>query len=193
MQCNIKRLEMQKGEGRIRMAKSVGSELDARVIQMKIEMDNVVEDIKGLEYELAELEELFKAQLQQLKDRFEEKQYLLQQKKEKLQTQLRFLFEQVPQSETKTQRKVKLLNGDVVVKKPRLDFEKDGDKLLEWAKVNSRDELINRKEVLTFKWADFKKRLVPTDCGIVDVETGETLEIDGLTAITKPEELEIKY
>lgn len=175
------------------MAKSVGIELDARVIQLKVEMDNVVEDIRGLEYELAELEELFKAQLQQLKDRFEEKQYLLQQKKEKLQTQLRFLFEQVPQSETKTQRKVKLLNGDVVVKKPKLDFEKDGDKLLEWAKANSRDELINRKEVLTFKWADFKKRLVPTDCGIVDVETGETLEIDGLTATTKPEELEIKY
>lgn len=175
------------------MAKSVGIKLDARAIQLKVEMDNVVEDIRGLEYELAELEELFKVQLQQLKDRFEEKQYLLEQKKEKLQTQLRFLFEQVPQSETKTQRKVKLLNGDVVVKKPRLDFEKDGDKLLEWAKANSRDELINRKEVLTFKWADFKKRLVPTDCGIVDVETGETLEIDGLTAITKPEELEIKY
>lgn len=193
MRCNIKRLGTQKRKGRIRMAKSVGIELDARVIQLKVEMDNVVEDIRGLEYELAELEELFKAQLQQLKDRFEEKQYLLQQKKEKLQTQLRFLFEQVPQSETKTQRKVKLLNGDVVVKKPKLDFEKDGDKLLEWAKANSRDELINRKEVLTFKWADFKKRLVPTDCGIVDVETGETLEIDGLTATTKPEELEIKY
>ena len=81
----------------------------------------------------------------------------------------------------------------MVVKKPKLDFEKDIDKLLEWAKASNRDELINRKEVLSFKWANFKKRLVPTDCGIVDVETGETLEIDGLHAITKAEELEIKY
>lgn len=175
------------------MTKGLGIEPDAHVIQLKVEMDNMVEDIKGLDYELLELEALFKAQLEQLKERFEEKQYLLKERREKLQMQLRVLFEQVPQSETKTQRKVKLLNGDVVVKKPKLDFEKDGDKLLEWAKANNRDELINRKEVLTFKWADFKKHLIPTECGIVDVETGETLEIDGLIPIIKSEELEIKY
>ena len=177
----------------IRMANSTGIELDTQVIQLKVEMDNIVESIKGIDYELLELEALFKAQIEQLKERFEEKQYLLKEKREKLQIQLRVLFEQVPQSETKTQRKVKLFNGEVVVKKARLDFEKDGDKLLEWAKENNRDELINRKEVLSFKWADFKKRLVPTDCGIVDVETGETLEIDGLISVTKAEELEIKY
>ena len=170
----------------ISMARGTELELDEQIIQFKVEMDNVVENIKGIDYELLELEALLKA-------RFEQKQYLLKEKREKLQIQLRVLFEQVPQNETKTQRKVKLLNGDVVVKKARLDFEKDGDKLLEWARENNRDELINRKEVLTFKWADFKKRLVPTDCGIVDVETGETLEIDGLHAITKAEELEIKY
>lgn len=175
------------------MIKGTTIELDAQTIQLKVEMDNIVESIKGIDYELLELEALLKAQIEQLKARFEQKQYLLKGKREKLQIQLRVLFEQVPQSETKTQRKVKLLNGDVVVKKARLDFEKDGDKLLEWAKENNRDELINRKEVLSFKWADFKKRLVPTDCGIVDVETGETLEIDGLHAITKAEKLEIKY
>jgi|GEM_PF-5803748 len=175
------------------MIKGTTIELDAQTIQLKVEMDNIVESIKGIDYELLELEALLKAQIEQLKARFEQKQYLLKGKREKLQIQLRVLFEQVPQSETKTQRKVKLLNGDVVVKKARLDFEKDGDKLLEWAKENNRDELINRKEVLSFKWADFKKGLVPTDCGIVDVETGETLEIDGLHAITKAEELEIKY
>ena len=175
------------------MANSTGIELDTQVIQLKVEMDNVVESIKGIDYELLELEALLKAQIEQLKARFEEKQYLLKEKREKLQIQLRVLFEQVPQNETKTQRKVKLLNSDVVVKKAKLDFEKDIDKLLEWAKASNRDELIGRKEALSFKWADFKKRLVPTDCGIVDVETGETLEIDGLHAITKAEELEIKY
>lgn len=175
------------------MAKGTELKLDEQIIQFKVEMDNLVESIKGIDYELLELEALLKAQIEQFKARFEEKQYLLKEKREKLQIQLQVLFEQVPQNETKTQRKVKLLNGDVVVKKAKLDFEKDIDKLLEWAKASNRDELISRKEVLSFKWADFKKRLVPTDCGIVDVETGETLEIDGLHAITKAEELEIKY
>lgn len=175
------------------MAKSVEQEIDARIVQIKVEMDNLLEDIRGLDVELAELEALFKAQVEQLKAKFEEKQYLLQMKKEGLQRELRFRFEQVPKSETKTQRKVKLLNGDVIVKKAKEDFIKDTDKLIEWAKANQREELLNRKEVLTFKWADFKKRLVPTEYGIVDIETGETLNIEGLTTIIKEEELEIKY
>lgn len=175
------------------MAKGVVLELDARVIQMKVDMDNLVEDIRGIDVELTELEALFKAQLEQIKTRFEEKQYLLKMKKEGLQRELRFLFEQVPQSETKTQRKVKLLNGDVVIKKAKEEFVKDTDKLVEWAKANNREDLVNRKEVLSFKWADFKKRLVPTEHGIIDADTGETLHIEGLTTVIKEEELEIKY
>lgn len=175
------------------MAKGVVVELDTRIVQIKVDMDNLIEDIKGLDVEQLELEALFKAQIDQIKVRFEEKQYLLKVKKEGLQRELRFLFEQVPQSETKTQRKVKLLNGDVIVKKAKEDFEKDADKLLEWAKANDKEELINKKEVLSFKWADFKKRLVPTECGIIDAETGETLDIEGLTTVIKEEELEIKY
>lgn len=175
------------------MAKGVGLELDARVIQMKVNMDNLVEDIRGIDIECVELEALFKAQVEQIKTRFEEKQYLLKKKKEGLQRELRFLFEQVPQSETKTQRKVKLLNGDVVIKKAKEEFVKDTDKLVEWAKANNREDLVNRKEVLSFKWADFKKRLVPTEYGIIDADTGETLHIEGLTTVIKEEELEIKY
>lgn len=84
------------------MANSTEIELDTQVIQLKVEMDNVVENIKGIDYELLELEALLKAQIEQLKARFEEKQYLLKEKREKLQIQLRVLFEQVPQNETKT-------------------------------------------------------------------------------------------
>ena len=167
--------------------------IDVRTIQLKVEMDQLVENIKELDIAIAELSELFKARIELLKEQFEEKKRGLEQKKEKYEQYLRELFEQVPQSETKTQRKVKLLNGDVVVKKAKLDFEKDTDKLLKWAKENNRNDLINKKEVLSFKWADFKKDLVPTEDGIVYVETGELLDIEGLSTITKTEELEIKY
>ncbi|MGL6174786.1 MAG: hypothetical protein ACRC1P_09315 [Cellulosilyticaceae bacterium] len=175
------------------MAKKLNVEMDERVIQLKVEMDNLIEDIKDLDYAIAELEEMFKVHQEQLKDKFEDKRYSLTSKREKLQTHLRGLFEQVPQSETKTQRKVKLLNADVVVKKPKPDFEKNTDKLLEWALANQREDLITRKEIVSFKWGDFKKDLVDTDYGIVEFTTGETLEIEGLVAIMKSEELEIKY
>ena len=167
--------------------------IDERTIQIKVEMDQLVEKIKELDTAILELNELFKMRLELLKEQYEEKKYELEQKKDKQEGYLRELFEQVPQSETKTQRKVKLLNGDVVVKKAKLDFEKDTDKLLKWAKDNNRDDLITKKEVLSFKWADFKKDLVPTENGIIYVETGELLDIEGLSTITKTEEMEIKY
>ncbi len=167
--------------------------INERTIQLKVEMDQLVENIKQLDIAIAELSELFKARIELLKQQFEEKKMGLEQKKEKQEQYLRELFEQVPQSETKTQRKVKLLNGDVVVKKAKLDFEKDTDKLLVWAQMNGRNDLINKKEVLSFKWVDFKKDLVPTEDGIIYLETGELLDVEGLSTITKSEEMEIKY
>ena len=167
--------------------------IDERIIQLKVEMDQLVEKIKELDTAILELNELFKMRSELLKKQYEEKKYELEQKKNKQEGYLRELFEQVPQSETKTQRKVKLLNGDVIVKKAKLDFEKDADKLLVWAQMNGRNDLINKKEVLSFKWADFKKDLVPTEDGIIYVETGEILDIKGLNTIKKAEEMEIKY
>lgn len=167
--------------------------IDEQTIQLKVEMDQLVENIKELDVEIKELGQLFVARAELLKEQFGEKKMGLEQKKEKYEQHLRELFEQVPQSETKTQRKVKLLNGDVVVKKAKLDFEKDIDKLIKWAKDNNRNDLINKKEVLSFKWADFKRDLVPIEDGIIYVETGELLDIEGLSTIKKAEEMEIKY
>ncbi|MGL5676459.1 MAG: host-nuclease inhibitor Gam family protein [Cellulosilyticaceae bacterium] len=175
------------------MAKKTTVEIDPRVVEIKVQMNNLIEDIREQDVKIVELQEMYRVHSEELKNRFEDKQLLLQTKKDKLKDNLRFLFEQVPQQETKTQRKVMLLNGDVVVKKSKNDFTKDADKLLEWAKATGREDLITRKETLSFKWTDFKKRLVAVDEGIVDCETGEYLHIEGLEPITKSEELEIKY
>lgn len=167
--------------------------INENVIQIKAEMDQLVEKIKGLDTDIIELNELFKIRAELLKNQYEEKKYGLEEKKRKHQIYLRELFEQVPQSETKTQRKVKLLCGDVVVKKSKLDFDKDSDKLMQWAVENNKQELINRKEVLSFKWADFKKNLSTTPTHIVALDTGEVVDIPGLRMIRTEEKLEIKY
>ena len=175
------------------MSRKAVLDIDQRALEVKVEMDNLVEDIMELDTKIAELEAMFKMQVERLKDKFEEKQFYFKAQKEEKERYLRELFEQVPQSETKTQRKVQLINGDVVVKKSKLDFEKDVTKLLEWAQKNNREDLINKKEVLSFKWADFKKNLVIEDENIIDTQTGEMIVIDGLDVVTKSEELEIKY
>ena len=175
------------------MANKQPIEVDQRTLEIKVEMDQVVEKIKELDMAIVELEELFKARAELLKNQFDEKEYILQQKKEQQEGHLRALFEQVPQDETKTQKKVKLLSGDVIIKKAKMDFSKDNEALLKWAQENNREELINRKEVLSFKWADFKKELLTTPSGIVEVATGEVLDIPGLEVIKTEEKMEIKY
>lgn len=175
------------------MATKKSIEVDQRTLELKVEMDQLVEQIKELDMAIAELNELYKSRIELLKEQFEEREYNLQQKKEQHQGHLRALFEQVPQDETKTQKKVKLLSGDVVIKKSKLDIEKDSDELLKWAQANNREELINRKEVLSFKWVDFKKNLLTTPNGIVAVDTGELLDIPGLEVVKTEEKLEIKY
>lgn len=175
------------------MATKKSIEVDQRTLELKVEMDQLVEKIKELDMAMAELNELYKSRIELLKEQFEEREYSLQQKKEQHQGHLRALFEQVPQDETKTQKKVKLLSGDVVVKKSKLDIEKDSDELLKWAQENNREELINRKEVMSFKWADFKKNLLTTPNGIVAVDTGEVLNIPGLEIVKTEEKMEIKY
>ncbi len=167
--------------------------LNEQTMLIKLEMDQLVEKIKELDIAIAELNELFKMRADLLKEQYEEKKYELEQKKDKQQSYLRELFEQVPQNETKTQRKVKLLSGDVVIKKSKLDFQKDSDELLKWAKAHNREDLISRKETLSFRWADFKKDLLTTPNGIVEVTTGELLDIPGLEVIQTEEKLEIKY
>jgi len=175
------------------MANKKVNNIDEQTMQIKVEMDQLVEKIKELDESIVELNELFKMRIELLKEQYEEKKYELEQKRDRQEGYLRELFEQVPQSETKTQRKVKLLSGDVVVKKSKLDFEKDSDELLKWAKANHREDLISRKETLSFKWADFKKDLLTTPNGIVEVATGELLDIPGLEVIKTEEKLEIKY
>lgn len=96
-------------------------------------------------------------------------------------------FAKVPKKETKTMSKYALPSGTLVLSKPKSDYAcKDADALLSWCKTNSPDLVRVKTEAA---WADVKKRLVKTDAGIIDTETG--LEVDGVEVVEKPEEFKI--
>ena len=169
-------------------------EIDPAVVQKKAAMDNLVQEIKEIDYSIEELTQIYAAQQEALKDNYESKRLPLTDKRSFLLGQLVALFSEVPAtSDTKTQKKVSLLNGDVVIKKASSKLDYDKAKLLEWAKANGMNELISTKEVEDFKWSEYKARLVVTECGIVDTETGELVEVEGLTVQEVPEEVQVKY
>lgn len=99
-------------------------------------------------------------------------------------------FATIKPKETKTQMKYTLPSGNLILKKGKLDFDYDKDKLLTHAKENKMIELIKTKE--EFDWAGFKKCLKINETMILNSETGEVVEIEGLTIKTKPEEFKVE-
>jgi phage host-nuclease inhibitor protein Gam len=166
------------------------------VLEIKKEMDDLGEHIKELTQELEELEGLYLLKLSEIQANYETKREHLLREKTYLLNHLKTLFALVPFKETKTQRKCELLSCSVILKKPSQKITCDKEKMLEWASAAGKDEFIEKKESLSFKWADFKSHLdvvsVDGEPCIVDRDTGEILTLSGLEIVEIPERVEIK-
>jgi len=156
-----------------------------------LNLENIVEEIKEKESEKVRLEELFNAKVEELNNALKDKTNKIENEINYLKQMARVQFESQPYKETKTQKKISLLSGDVVLKKATKKIEGDKNILLDWGKTNA-SEYIEQKIVESFRWADFKKNLQITDDGqVVNTETGE-LVTEGITVVDVPEEVIIK-
>ena len=80
-------------------------------------------------------------------------------------------FREVPHKETKTKEKYSLPSGDLVLVKPKSVWTHDDAALLEWAKMNGREDCVKTTEKVS--WSDLKKNLAEAEDGtIYDKETG---------------------
>lgn len=168
-------------------------EVDERVIAIQAQMDQKVEEIHQAEQEQAELQALLDTRIQQLKESYQSKFDTLNNKVQYLMAELRTMFENVPQKATKTQRKVSLLSGDVVVKNATKKLDYDKKVLLENAENIGLSEYIVTKEVKDFDWVTFKSILeIQDDGSIINTQTGEVVAIEGLSAVQVEEQVVIK-
>lgn len=168
-------------------------EVDERVIAVQAQMDEKVYEIRILDQQEAELNALLDARIEEIRSSFANKVEKIASRRDYLISEIRALFDQVPSKETKTQAKVTLLSGDVVVNKPRLKLDYDKKVLLENAEATGLTEYIKTKEVKDFDWTSLKEKLeVQEDGSIVNTETGELLEIEGLTVLPVAEQVVIK-
>lgn len=93
--------------------------------------------------------------------------------------------------ETKAQRKLELLAGDVIIKKATYKFKNDNKKILEAIKKERKD-LVKTKTETSLKWAELKKELEIANGKIINKTTGEIVEIEGLEIEEVKEEVVIK-
>lgn len=105
-------------------------------------------------------------------------------------SKLREYFKTLKTEDTKTLKKYKLPSGQLIMKKSQITFDYDKDKLLQYAEKEKLEEYIKISK--DFKWADFKKQLQIKDNNIVNKETGEIVEIEGLVLKERPEEFKVE-
>lgn len=156
-----------------------------------VQMDNLVEDFKSITEQIESFMQIRDRKIQNVNEQYEEKVGPLNKELEYIKAQLRVLADQVPQKEAKTQSKVELLSGSVVIKKPTQTLVADKDKLIEWAKENAMNDYIDEKVVQSFKWKELKADLDIVDGQVVNKITGEIMA-EGVTIEDKPEEVVIK-
>ena len=159
--------------------------------EIHVQMDNLVEDFKSITEQIESFMQIRDRKIQAVNEQYEEKVGPLNKELEYIKAQLRVLADQVPQKEAKTQSKIELLSGSVVIKKPTQTLVADKDKLIEWAKENSMNDYIDEKVVQSFKWKELKDDLDIVDGQVVNKITGEIMA-EGVTIEDKPEEVVIK-
>lgn len=127
-------------------------------------------EISRLQYEIAEANKRFDNETAFLKD------------------QLYGYFLDCKRKDTKTQQSYRLPSGKLVFTKPKPDYERDPDKLVDWLVKQGRDDLV--KFSYEPKWADTKAMIAYVDGEYAVTEDGEI--IDGITVVMRPGHFDIK-
>lgn len=96
-------------------------------------------------------------------------------------------FETVPHKATKTQETYKLPSGTLKLKLPRIEYQKDDTKLVEWLKSSGMTDFVQIKE--SPKWSELKKT-VQVNNGMVITADGEIVE--GVTVVEKPATFDVE-
>lgn len=152
-------------------------------------VDKLVEEVKKMRNQQVEWDAMLKLKIEEAKAKVEEEKQKLQRSIDFNMAQIKVSFDQLDSKETKTQKKIKVISGEVILKKAAEKLDYDKDKLLAYAKEKEMNDYIKTKE--EFNWGDYKKTLNIVDGNIVDAD-GVVLKVDGLSVITEEEKLEVR-
>lgn len=158
---------------------------DAFVIDNDGLADWAIERIKEHEEASARYTQAAKMRIDMLNRQIVEESQRLDDRTSGLKLALAEYFEQLPKKVTKTQEKVVFPSGELIRKLPKMDFERDTDKLI---KTLQGTPYIESKPAL--KWAELKKDLQIVGNTVINTQTGEV--VDGVSIIEKPATFEIK-
>lgn len=153
--------------------------------------DWCLDKIRESKAEYNRFEMVAKAKIQQIEQALKKEKEKMENEVSFFESKLREYFETVKPEETKTLKKYKLPSGELRLKKAQTVFKYDKNKLAEIAdKYENMNDYVKIKK--DFDWANFKKNLKIEGNSIINKETGEIIEIEGLSIRENPEEFSVE-
>ena len=155
--------------------------------------NNYVKEIKELKEDIENIYAISDKQKEEITQKANNQVEKLQSKIDYLKNELFLMQDSLKMKETKTTKKKIFLDGELVIKKEKLDFLKDDKSLLPALEKDKEfSTFIKKQEVKKINWADLKKKLeITSDGEILVKETGEILELKGLNVIKKDSEIDV--
>lgn len=156
-----------------------------------VEADESLEQIIEIRSESKRLEMIANARIENIQQQLNSKLKALGKQEETLIGQLRAYSSGLKMKESKTQKKYKLVTGELVIKKPTVKIEIiDREKLIQYVESSAQDYVKVKKDV---DWADLKKVLDIDEDRIINKETGEVLgQLEGLEVHEVSEIFDVK-
>lgn len=160
-------------------------------VENDLSADWCLDKIRESKAEYNRFEIVANAKIQQIEQALQKEKEKMKNETGFFETKLREYFEIVKTKDTKTLKKYKLPSGELKLKKAKTTFKYDKNKLVEIADEheNMKDYIKIKKD---FNWSDFKKKLMINGKNIIDKDTGEVIEVEGLTIEEKPEEFNVE-
>ena len=149
-----------------------------------------LDKIREIQAEYNRFEMVANAKLEQIRAKLESERNKMTNDTEFFECKLREYFETVKTRDTKTLKKYSLPSGNLRLTKAKTTFECDKNKTLLDANKKGLNDYIKQTE--SFQWGEFKKILDIKDDKIVNKDTGEIVELDGLSTVEKQAEFKVE-
>lgn len=164
-------------------------EKDAWRIKDDVEADWVLDKLKDKQSEFQRIENTIETKIMQLTKALSDEEKRHDNETSFFKAKLQEYFQEVNPKETKTQKTHKLPSGVLKEKKESKVLKHDKEKLVGFLE-KEYPEFVKVQKVPD--WASFKKNLAIEGDTIINKETGEVVEIEGLEIEVKPSEFKVE-
>ena len=159
-------------------------------IKNDLSAEFALDKIREMQAEYNRFEMVALAKTEQIRAKLESERSKMTNGTEFFECKLREYFETVKTRDTKTLKKYSLPSGNLRLTKAKTTFECDKNKTLADAKKKGLNDYIKQTE--SFQWGEFKRLLDVKGDKIVNKDTGEIVELDGLSTVEKQAEFKVE-